>query len=328
MRLLIVGTLKGQLTTATKIAMDNGASVTHAEAIEQAMRGAARRQGRRPAAGRRRARHPRPGDAAGSRTHPRADRGLRHLQRRPRRGRRHPCRRQGIHPAAARSGTDRRGACRRRQQFTRPGLSRRSDGQGHQAGAADRGLRRLRHDHRRIRHRQGSAGALCPHPLGPRQEAVHRDQLRRDPRASAGIRTVRPRKGRVHRRGGAPDRKIRGGHRRHAAARRNLRNGRAAAIEIAARDPGARHRSRRRHQAGAGRYPHHRNLEPQSGGRGARGHLPRGSAVPPQRRQPEDPAACAIVRPTFSNWRSISPRNMPTPTACRCGRSPPMRGGC
>ena len=37
MRLLIVGTLKGQLTTATKIAMDNGATVTHAEAAEQAM---------------------------------------------------------------------------------------------------------------------------------------------------------------------------------------------------------------------------------------------------------------------------------------------------
>src|SRR6202008_258316 len=38
MRLLIVGTLKGQLTTATKIAMDKGASVTHAEDLEQAMR--------------------------------------------------------------------------------------------------------------------------------------------------------------------------------------------------------------------------------------------------------------------------------------------------
>ncbi|HRO00352.1 MAG TPA: sigma-54 dependent transcriptional regulator [Nitrobacter sp.] len=37
MRLLIVGSLKGQLTTATKIAMDNGASVTHAENNEQAM---------------------------------------------------------------------------------------------------------------------------------------------------------------------------------------------------------------------------------------------------------------------------------------------------
>src|SRR5258708_4149643 len=38
MRLLIVGTLKGQLTTATKIAMDNGASVTHAEDNDHAMR--------------------------------------------------------------------------------------------------------------------------------------------------------------------------------------------------------------------------------------------------------------------------------------------------
>src|SRR5215468_6452341 len=38
MRLLIVGTLKGQLTAATKIAMDNGASVTHAGDSEQAMR--------------------------------------------------------------------------------------------------------------------------------------------------------------------------------------------------------------------------------------------------------------------------------------------------
>ena len=37
MRLLIVGTLKGQLTTATKIAMDNGASVVHAAGHDQAM---------------------------------------------------------------------------------------------------------------------------------------------------------------------------------------------------------------------------------------------------------------------------------------------------
>ena len=37
MRLLIVGTLNGQLTTATKIAMDNGATVTHAADIAQAL---------------------------------------------------------------------------------------------------------------------------------------------------------------------------------------------------------------------------------------------------------------------------------------------------
>ncbi|MBN8920810.1 MAG: sigma 54-interacting transcriptional regulator, partial [Rhizobiales bacterium] len=38
MRLLIVGTLHGQLTLATKIAMEKGAAVTHAENIEQALR--------------------------------------------------------------------------------------------------------------------------------------------------------------------------------------------------------------------------------------------------------------------------------------------------
>src|ERR1700745_3940990 len=37
MRLLIVGTLKGQLTVATKLAMDKGASVTHADSIGQAL---------------------------------------------------------------------------------------------------------------------------------------------------------------------------------------------------------------------------------------------------------------------------------------------------
>src|SRR5438094_920137 len=37
MRLLIVGTLNGQLTTATKLAMQKGAAVTHADSIEQAL---------------------------------------------------------------------------------------------------------------------------------------------------------------------------------------------------------------------------------------------------------------------------------------------------
>jgi two-component system, response regulator FlrC len=38
MRLLIVGTLKGQLTLATKLAMDKGAAVTHADDAEMALR--------------------------------------------------------------------------------------------------------------------------------------------------------------------------------------------------------------------------------------------------------------------------------------------------
>src|SRR5436309_1503367 len=38
MRLLIVGTLRGQLTLATKLAMDKGATVTHADGTEMALR--------------------------------------------------------------------------------------------------------------------------------------------------------------------------------------------------------------------------------------------------------------------------------------------------
>jgi two-component system response regulator FlrC len=38
MRLLIVGTLNGQLTTATKLAMDKGAKVTHATDIAKRWR--------------------------------------------------------------------------------------------------------------------------------------------------------------------------------------------------------------------------------------------------------------------------------------------------
>src|SRR5687768_16186381 len=38
MRLMIVGTLSGQLTQATKIAMDRGAKVTHVENVQQCLR--------------------------------------------------------------------------------------------------------------------------------------------------------------------------------------------------------------------------------------------------------------------------------------------------
>ena len=37
MRLIIVGSLKGQLITAAKIAVSQGAAVTHAESAEQAL---------------------------------------------------------------------------------------------------------------------------------------------------------------------------------------------------------------------------------------------------------------------------------------------------
>ena len=115
MRLLIVGSLNGQLTTATKLAMDRGATVTHASDITQAM--AVLRSGRgadllmvdvavaiRDLV------------TALEAEHIHADRRLRHRDRCPRRGRRHPSRRERVHPAAAGPGIDRRGAGRRRRR--------------------------------------------------------------------------------------------------------------------------------------------------------------------------------------------------------------------
>ena len=131
------------------------------------------------------------------------------------------------------------------------------------------------------------------------------------PEKPARIRAVRPREGRLHRRGRPPHRQVRGGRRRHAAARRNLRDGRAPAGQAAARHPGARDRPRRRRQAGAGRHPHHRHLQPQPRRGGARGHVPRGPAVPPQRREPARSRRCASVRPTCSSSPSTSSRNIP-----------------
>jgi two-component system nitrogen regulation response regulator GlnG len=55
-------------------------------------------------------------------------------------------------------------------------------------------------DQRRIRHRQGT-GRARPAPPQPAQgRALHRHQHRRDPARPARIRTLRPRKGRLHRR--------------------------------------------------------------------------------------------------------------------------------
>ena len=153
-------------------------------------------------------------------------------------------------------------------------------------------LRRLDPDHRRKRRRQGSDRALRAQEVQAQGQALHRRQLRRDPGAPARKRIVRPRERRLHRRRRAPHRQVRGSRRRHAAARRNLGNGSAPASETAARAAGARDRPRRRRQAGAGQHPRPRHLEPRSGATLVRARrIPRGSALPPQRRESAHSAA-------------------------------------
>ena len=160
MRLLIVGTLRGQLTLATKLAMDKGATVTHADNAEIALR--VLRSGRsadllmvevaidiRDLITRMEAEHITvPVVACGMSTDARAAVAAIHAGR------------ERIHPASAGPRADRRGSGRRRGRSSRLHLSRRRDGACGEARPAGRAERRLGADHRRIRHRQGGARAL------------------------------------------------------------------------------------------------------------------------------------------------------------------------
>ena len=76
-------------------------------------------------------------------------------------------------------------------------LRRRREGRRH---AVDRA------DHRRDRHRQGARRPRAARELARARRAVHQDQLRRDPEDADGVRAVRLREGRVHRRASAPSR--------------------------------------------------------------------------------------------------------------------------
>ena len=161
-----------------------------------------------------------------------------------------------------------------------------------------------------------------------RRQAVHLGQLRRDPGEPARIRIVRPREGRVHRRHRAAHRQVRGSQWRHAAARRNQRDGCAPAGQTAARHSGARDRPRRRHQAGQGRHPHHRDLEPRSRRGGDARHVPRRSALSPERRESAPARAARAAeghsgaRPPLraqicrGQRRAVPPDRAARPSAC------------
>ena len=67
---------------------------------------------------------------------------------------------------------------------------------------------------RRERHRQGDVRQGDPRRQPPPGQAVRRHQLRRHLQGVAGVRTLRPQEGGVHRGGGGPGRGVQGGRRR------------------------------------------------------------------------------------------------------------------
>ena len=147
----------------------------------------------------------------------------------PRAVARHPRRRQGIHPAAAGRRADRR-ACWPRSPTTTARWSC--------ATRAWRACSRLADQWRPsdasilITGESGTGKEVMARYVhqqaGARRRPVHLGQLRRHPREPAGKRAVRPREGRLHRRRRPPHRQVRGSQRRHAAARRDQRDGRRA----------------------------------------------------------------------------------------------------
>ncbi len=250
MRLLIVGTLKGQLTTATKLAMDKGATVTHADLVDQAL--AVLRSGRgadlimadvaldiRDLVVRLEAEHIHvPIVACGTSNDARAAVAAIHA------GAKEyiplPPDPELIAAVLAAVTNDSRE------------LIYRDEIMGHvvklaqQIAPSDASVLITGE----IGHRQGGARPLRARPLQPRARPLRPGQLRGDSGASARIRAVRPREGRLHRSRRPPHRQVRGGERRHTAAGRNLRDGHPPAGEAPARHPGAGDRPRRRHEAG------------------------------------------------------------------------------
>jgi two-component system response regulator FlrC len=239
MRLLIVGTLKGQLTAATKMAMDRGASVTHAERIETAM--AVLRSGK---------------GADLLMVDVAID--IRDLVLRLEAERIHvpivACGTKNDAPAAVAAihagakeyiplppDPEMIAAVLAAVADDRHDLIYRDEAMAHvvrlaqQIAASDASIL------------TGESGtgkevmARYVHNRSSRSRGpFHLRQLRRHSGAAPGIRAVRARKRGIHRRGGPPDREVRGSKWRHAAARRDFGNGRTAAGQAVARPAGAR----------------------------------------------------------------------------------------
>ena len=121
-------------------------------------------------------------------------------------------------------------------------------------------------DQRRERHRQGAGGAgAAPEldALGPR---VHHRQLRQPAARPARVEPVRPRQGRVHRRGLPEEGAVRARRQGHDLLRRDRQHPARDPGQAAARDPGARVHAARRRRDDQGRRPHHRRDQRRSCG--------------------------------------------------------------
>ncbi len=112
---------------------------------------------------------------------------------------------------------------------------------------------------------------------------VHHRQLRQPAAGSARVEPVRPRQGRVHRRGLPEEGAVRARRQGHDLLRRDRQHPARDAGQAAARHPGARVHAPRRRRDDQGRRPHHRRDQRRSAPDDGRGQVPRGPLLPPAR---------------------------------------------
>ena len=144
------------------------------------------------------------------------------------------------------------------------------------------GVRQRRHgaDPRRERRRQGAGRARDSPALAAQGSAVREGELRRPAGGTARKRAVRPREGRLHRRGHHPHRQVRAGRHRHDLPRRDRRDEGRAAGQDAARAAGRPVHQARQQQADQRGRARRRGDQPRPRGHDASRRVPRRPLLP------------------------------------------------
>ncbi len=180
---------------------------------------------------------------------------------------------------------------RRRIQSLRHRRPQPGDGRGDSQGRAGRRDQEHRAHHRRNGHRQRARGPRDSRAQRAAQHAAHQGELRGHSGDAARVGAVRPRARRLHRRGHEQEGQVRPGRRRHHPARRDRHDEPRAAVEAAARAPGAGIRAARVGAQSAGRCPRDCRQQQRPPADGAGWHVSGGPVLPAQRHPDRNAAA-------------------------------------